>query len=97
MAFTLELHMAQRKTWKRVLVPYSHSVLFAELAHSELVQGGGHVLGRLLQVLRITLHQRPRDATTAVLLGGRERSSLKASGRGISCLDSKHGLDTNLF
>lgn len=94
MAPTKELQTVQRKTWKCVLFPYSHSVLFTELAHSQLVQGGGHVLGRLLQVLRITLHQGPRDAATSVLSGGRERSSLKGSGRGISCLTSKHPLNT---
>lgn len=76
------------------LFPYGHSVLFTELAHSELVQGGGHVLGRLLQVLGVTLHQGPRDAAAAVLLGEAkaERSSLKGSGGGIRCLASKHRL-----
>lgn len=46
---------------------YSHSVLFAELSDSELVHAGGHVLHRLLQVLGVTLHQRLRDPTAAVL------------------------------
>lgn len=59
-----------------MLLPYSHSVLFTELFDSELVHGGGHVLDRLLQVLRITLHQRLRDATATMLEEGRGHKSL---------------------
>lgn len=52
---------------KPVLLPYSHAVLFTELFDSELVHVGGHILDRLLQVLRVTLHQRLGDATPAML------------------------------
>ncbi|TNN65704.1 hypothetical protein EYF80_024108 [Liparis tanakae] len=37
------------------------------LFDAELVHGGRHVLARLLQVLRVTLHKRLRDATPAML------------------------------
>lgn len=52
---------------KSAMLPYSHAVLFTELLDSELVHGGGHVLDRLLQVLRVTLHQWLRDPTPAML------------------------------
>lgn len=55
-----------------MVLPYSHAVLFTELFDSELVHGGGHVLDRLLQVLRVTLHQRLRDATPTMLEERRE-------------------------
>lgn len=53
-----------------MLLPYSHSVLFTELFDSELVHGGGHILDRLLQVLRITLNQRLGDAAATMLEKG---------------------------
>lgn len=48
-------------------MPYSHAVLLAELFDPQLVHGGGHVLDRLLHVLGVTLHQRLRDPTPAML------------------------------
>ena len=52
--------------------PYCHSVLFTELSDSQLVHGGGHVLHSLLQVLGVTLHQGPGDATATMLEEGRK-------------------------
>lgn len=60
--------------------PYSHSVLFAELSDSELVHAGGQVLHGLVQVLGVTLHQRLRDPTAAVLQKTPEEGSATASG-----------------
>lgn len=62
---------------KAELCPYSHAVLFTELFDSELVHGGGYILDELLQVLRITLHQRLGDATSAVLEDKNERGILE--------------------
>lgn len=65
----------KRKRKKRLLLSYGHAVLFTELFDSELVHGGGHVLDRLLQVLRVTLHQWLRDPTPTMLKGGKCRET----------------------
>lgn len=50
-----------------MLPSYRHAMLFSELFDSELVQQGGHIFDRLLQVLRVALYQQLGDAASAVL------------------------------